>query len=52
MDNADGNAVISMDGDLQHLPELIPQLIKEWENGHDIVYTIRRYNENISLSKN
>ncbi len=51
LDNADGNAVISMDGDLQHPPELIPQLIKEWENGHDIVYTIRRYNENISLSK-
>lgn len=52
LDNADGNAVISMDGDLQHPPELIPQLIKGWENGHDIVYTIRRYNENISLSKN
>ncbi|KUY28530.1 glycosyltransferase family 2 protein [Elizabethkingia ursingii] len=51
LDNADGNAVISMDGDLQHPPELIPQLIKEWENGNDIVYTIRRYNENISLSK-
>ena len=29
LDNADGNAVISMDGDLQHPPELILQIIKE-----------------------
>jgi dolichol-phosphate mannosyltransferase len=28
MDNAHGNAVISMDGDLQHPPEIIPEMIK------------------------
>ncbi|HFK5571447.1 glycosyl transferase family 2 [Elizabethkingia meningoseptica] len=51
LNNADGNAVISMDGDLQHPPELIPELIREWENGYDMVYTIRRYNVNTSLTK-
>ncbi|HAY3561757.1 TPA: glycosyltransferase family 2 protein [Elizabethkingia meningoseptica] len=51
LNNADGNAVISMDGDLQHPPELIPELIHEWENGYDMVYTIRRYNVNTSVTK-
>ncbi|UOE39483.1 glycosyltransferase family 2 protein [Chryseobacterium oryzae] len=51
MDNADGNAVISMDGDLQHPPEMIPQMIKMWEEGYDIVYTIRKYPKQISYFK-
>jgi dolichol-phosphate mannosyltransferase len=51
MDNAHGNAVISMDGDLQHPPELIPELIKKWEEGNDIVYTIRKYPKQISYFK-
>ena len=37
---ATGDAVISMDGDLQHPPEIIPQLIQNWQVGYDIVYTI------------
>lgn len=51
IDNADGNAVISMDGDLQHPPELIPELIKKWEEGNDIVFTIRTYPTEISFFK-
>ncbi len=38
---ASGDAIITMDADLQHPPELIPQLLAEWENGSDIVYTYR-----------
>src|SRR5574343_227630 len=30
IDNAFGDAVISMDADLQHPPELIPELLKKW----------------------
>lgn len=41
MDYARGEAVITMDGDLQHPPELIPALIENWKKGYDIVYTIR-----------
>ncbi|PKF75998.1 glycosyltransferase family 2 protein [Chryseobacterium sp. PMSZPI] len=51
IDNADGNAVISMDGDLQHPPELIPEMIKKWEEGYDIVYTVRTYPKQISYFK-
>lgn len=42
LDHARGDCVISMDGDLQHPPELIPTLLKHWENGYDVVYTLRK----------
>ena len=42
LDYADGDAVILMDADLQDPPELIPQMLKEWENGFDDVYARRR----------
>lgn len=51
MDASDGNAVISIDADLQHPPELIPDMIKKWEEGYDIVYTIRTYPKQISKFK-
>jgi dolichol-phosphate mannosyltransferase len=35
------DAVICMDADLQHPPELIPTLVQEWEKGAEIVATIR-----------
>ena len=42
LDYADGDAVILMDADLQDPPELIPQMIEEWEKGYDDVYARRR----------
>lgn len=51
MDCAQGNAVISMDGDLQHPPELIPEMIKKWEEGYDVVFTVRTYPKEISYFK-
>jgi glycosyltransferase involved in cell wall biosynthesis len=41
IDNAFGDAVITLDGDLQHPPELIPTLIERWMQGYDVVYTVR-----------
>lgn len=38
---ATGDAVITMDGDLQHPPSLIPMLIEKWQEGFQIVYTTR-----------
>jgi glycosyltransferase involved in cell wall biosynthesis len=35
------DAIICMDADLQHPPELIPKLIHEWEAGAEVVATIR-----------
>lgn len=43
MDHASGDAVISMDCDMQHPPEMIGQMIAEWEQGYDIVFTLRSY---------
>jgi len=41
LDYAKGDAVIMMDADLQHPPELIPPLIEKWREGYEIVYTVR-----------
>jgi dolichol-phosphate mannosyltransferase len=51
LDRCTADAVIMMDGDLQHPPALIPSLIKEWENGNDIVYTIRNDHKEIGKMK-
>ena len=37
-----GTVTIVMDGDLQDPPELIPQFIKKWKEGYDVVYAIRQ----------
>ena len=42
LDYAKGDAVIFMDADLQDPPELIPKLVKYWEQGYDDVYARRR----------
>lgn len=42
MDHARGDAVITMDSDMQHPPHLIPELLKRWAEGYDIVQTLRR----------
>ncbi|MCD4830635.1 MAG: glycosyltransferase family 2 protein [Anaerohalosphaeraceae bacterium] len=36
-DNASGEVIISMDGDLQHLPEEIPSFIEKINEGYDVV---------------
>ncbi len=39
--NANGDAVITMDGDLQHPVKMIPELVNEWRHGNLIVHTRR-----------
>ena len=51
LDHADGDAVVTMDGDMQHPPELIPVLLKEWEDGFEVVQTIRAKTEGVSWFK-
>ncbi|WP_304118378.1 glycosyltransferase family 2 protein, partial [Phascolarctobacterium succinatutens] len=52
LDHADGDAVITMDGDLQHPPELISQLLRLWEQGNEIVLTKRMATEDAGFFKN
>jgi polyisoprenyl-phosphate glycosyltransferase len=42
IDCSRGDAVVMLDCDMQHPPELIPQLVEHWENGADIVQMIRQ----------
>jgi dolichol-phosphate mannosyltransferase len=38
---ARGQAVISMDADLQHPPSLVPELVRKWREGFQVVHAIR-----------
>jgi len=42
IDHADADAIIMMDSDLQHPPQVIPELLEAFEKGNDVVYTIRK----------
>ena len=42
LDYANGDAVVIIDADLQDPPELIPKMIKYWEEGYDDVYAQRK----------
>ena len=39
--NAQGDCVITMDADLQHPPEIIPEMIKAWQGGAHIVSAVK-----------
>lgn len=41
LDHANGDAVVVIDADLQDPPELIPELVKHWKDGYDVVYAKR-----------
>jgi polyisoprenyl-phosphate glycosyltransferase len=51
IDHAYGEAVIMMDSDLQHPPELIEKLIEKWQEGYDVVYTCRDQTPDVSRFK-
>ncbi len=51
LDFASGDCIITMDGDMQHPPELIPQLLEKWEEGFDVVYTRRLEDKNLPVFK-
>lgn len=42
LDHAKGRAVVVMDGDLQDPPEVIPQFVRLWREGFDVVYAVRK----------
>lgn len=46
MDHASGDAVICIDADLQHPPDLIPQMLERWQAGYKVIVAIRRDVEN------
>jgi dolichol-phosphate mannosyltransferase len=51
MARAAGDAVVTLDADLQHPPEVIPRLLAAWREGHRVVHTVRRYPAGVSAFK-
>ena len=51
LDYASGDAVVFMDADLQDPPEILPELIKYWEEGYDDVYARRKTREGETFFK-
>ena len=41
LDHCDGDAIVNIDSDCQDPPELIPEMIKYWRQGYDVVYAQR-----------
>lgn len=39
---AHGDAVITMDADLQHPPSLVPTMLRQWRDGAEVVVGVRR----------
>jgi dolichol-phosphate mannosyltransferase len=52
LDFARGDGVIIMDADLQDPPEVLPEFIEKWREGHDIVYAIRTNRKENWLKRN
>lgn len=42
LDFACGQAVVAMDGDLQDPPEVLPDLLRRWREGYEVVYAVRQ----------
>jgi polyisoprenyl-phosphate glycosyltransferase len=52
LERASGDAVVMMDSDLQHPPELIPEMAAKWREGYEIVSAIRQETMGVGLWKN
>lgn len=51
IDKARGSAVVIIDADLQDPPELIPDMLRLWEQGYDVVYARRKKRKGESFFK-
>lgn len=47
-----GSCVVTMDGDLQHPPACIPELVDKWREGYDVVNTLRASTGGAGFIKN
>ncbi|NLJ07671.1 MAG: glycosyltransferase family 2 protein [Sphingobacteriales bacterium] len=52
LDAAAGQAVVSMDADLQHPPDILADFYRHWKLGYDIVYARRKANHHAGFLKN
>ena len=48
---AHGDVVVLMDSDMQHPPRFIPEMVRQWQAGSDVVYALRANRDDESLFK-
>ena len=51
IDHAEGDAVVTIDADLQDPPEAIAEMFTEWQSGHDVIYAVRAEREGETFFK-
>ncbi|MEA3059608.1 MAG: polyisoprenyl-phosphate glycosyltransferase, partial [Sphingomonadales bacterium] len=51
LDHARGNAVIPMDVDMQDPPEVLPEMVAKWREGHEMVFGVRRNRDSDGWAK-
>ena len=51
LDHARGNAVIPMDVDMQDPPEVLPEMVAKWREGHEMVFGVRRCRKSDGIAK-
>jgi dolichol-phosphate mannosyltransferase len=51
LDHARGDAVVVIDGDLQDPPEVIPEMVRKWEDGFKVVFGVREKRKGESVFK-
>jgi len=51
LDHCSGEVVVVLDADLQDPPELIPEMLKGWREGYDVIYGVRSDREGESWLK-
>lgn len=51
LDFARGKAIAVMDADLQDPPEVLPEFLAKWREGHDVVYAIREKRKEVWLKR-
>jgi glycosyltransferase, family 2 len=52
IDHAEGDYLVCMDADLQHPPTLLPEIIRRFEAGFDIINMVRTVNKSAGIIKN
>ncbi|ADL06312.1 glycosyltransferase family 2 protein [Lacrimispora saccharolytica] len=52
LDYSSGDGIVCMDADLQHPPEYLPEIIRKFESGYDIINMVRTKNESAGWFKN
>jgi len=52
IDYASGDYIVCMDSDLQHPPTLLPEIIRKFDSGFDIINMVRTENKSAGILKN